>query len=66
MQLRSNVAVAMVEAGGCSSNLTRSLGISICLGWGPKKQKQTNKETNKTQRKKKSVAQDALVCGGQR
>ena len=36
MQLRSQVAGA--QAGSCSSNLIPSLGTSICLGCGPKKQ----------------------------
>ena len=36
MRLRSCVAVAVTEAGSCSSNSTSSLGASIC-GWcGPK------------------------------
>ena len=37
-QLRSRVAVALVQAGGCSSASTLSLGTSICRGCGPKKQ----------------------------
>ena len=37
MQLRSCIAVAV--AGSCSSNSTPSLGISMCHGCGPKKQK---------------------------
>ena len=36
MQLQSDVAVAVVYAGGWGSNLTPSLGTSICSG-GPKK-----------------------------
>ena len=39
MQFISCVAVGVVEAGSCSSNLTPCLGTSICLGCGPKKQK---------------------------
>ena len=39
MQLGSPVAVAVVQAGSCSSNLTPSLGTSICCRCGPKKQK---------------------------
>ena len=35
--LRSGVAVAVVEAGSCSSDSTPSLGTSICCGYGPKK-----------------------------
>ena len=44
MQFRSCVAVAVAWAGSCSSDLTSSLGTSICHGCGPKKQ---NKQTNK-------------------
>lgn len=38
MKLRSCVAVAVEEAGSCSSNMTPSLGTSICYRYGPKKQ----------------------------
>ena len=40
-QLGSQVAVAVVQAGGCSSDSTPSLGPSTCLRCGPKKQKET-------------------------
>ena len=43
--LRSHVAVALVQAGSCSSNSTPSLGTSICCDGGPKKQNKTNKQT---------------------
>ena len=33
------LSMAVVQAGGCSYNLTPSLGTSICCGFGPKKQK---------------------------
>ena len=36
--LGSSVAVAVVEFSSCSSDLTPSLGISICHGCGPKNQ----------------------------
>ena len=39
MQLGSAVALAMALASSCSSDLTPSLGTSICLGCGPKKEK---------------------------
>ena len=39
MRLGSHVAVAVVLAGSCSSNLTPSLGTSMCHGCGPKKEK---------------------------
>ena len=41
MRLRSGVAVAVVQAGICSSDWTPSLGTFICHGCGPKKQKFT-------------------------
>ena len=39
MQLRSGIAVTVVQASRCSSNSTPSLGTSICHGCSPKKQK---------------------------
>ena len=39
MGLRSGVAVALVQAGSCSSNLTPCLGTYICCRCGPKKKK---------------------------
>ena len=39
MQLGSRVAVALVSAGGYSSNSTPSLGTSMWRGCGPKKTK---------------------------
>ena len=45
-QLWSRVAVAVVLASGCSSDLTCSLGTSICQGCGPKKQKKRNREVD--------------------
>ena len=39
MQLRSSVAVAVVEASNYSSDLYPSLGTSICCGCSPKKTK---------------------------
>ena len=39
MWLRSCVAVALVQAGSCSSDSTLSLEPSICRRWGPKKAK---------------------------
>ena len=35
----SRVAVAVAQASSCSSDWTPSLGTSICLGHGPKRQK---------------------------
>ena len=50
MRLGSCVAVAVVWAGSCSSDLTPGLGTSICREYGPKKQKKKkigDKETEK-------------------
>ena len=38
MWLGSCVAVAVVQGRSCSPNLIPNLGISICLGFGPKTQ----------------------------
>ena len=38
----SCVAVAVVQACSCSSNLTPSLGTFLCHGCGPKKKKKKN------------------------
>ena len=43
--LRSGIAMAMMYAGSCSSNLTFSLGTSTCLRCSPKMK---NKKTQKT------------------
>ena len=52
MRLGSKIAVAVVQASICSSNLTPSLGTSICHRRGPKKQKKkpTNQQTKKLNR----------------
>ena len=42
-QLRSDIAVALVYAGGYSSDLTPSLGTSICHLCGPKRPKKKKK-----------------------
>ena len=41
------IAVAVAQASSCSSDWTPSLGISICLGWGPKRWKSQNKTKHK-------------------
>ena len=46
MQLRSYIAV--VEVGSCNSDLTPSLGISICCERSPKKPKQQQQNLNIT------------------
>ena len=43
MSLRSHIAVAMVLAGSCSSNLIPSLETSICHRCSPKKTKKKKK-----------------------
>ena len=55
MWLRAHVAVAVVQASSDSSDLTLSLGISVCPEHGPKKHthKKTKKQkTNNTNNKK--------------
>ena len=42
-QLRSDMAVAVVQASSCSSNLIPSLGTSICHRGSPKKEKEKKK-----------------------
>ena len=44
MQLGSYIAVAVVQAGSCSSDSTPILGTSICPRCGPEKQKKKKKE----------------------
>ena len=48
-QLRSHIAVAVVQASGCSSDSTPGLGTSICLRCGPKNQKQKKKKKENCQ-----------------
>ena len=45
MGLRSRVAVAVEEAGSCSSDSTPSLGTSKCHRYGPKKTKRQKKNS---------------------
>ena len=49
-RLRSDVAMAVVQAGSCSSDLTASLGTSICLRCGPKKRKKEKRKERKRNR----------------
>ena len=45
IQMRSfRVAVAVVQASGCSSDLRPSLGTSICCRCGPKKTKKKKRK----------------------
>ena len=46
-QLGSHVAVAVVKAGRCGSDLTPSLRTSICGGYGPKNAKVKNRKIKK-------------------
>ena len=41
------VAVAVAQTSSCCSNLTPSLGTSVCQGCGPKKIKNKQKESSK-------------------
>ena len=50
--------MAVVLAGGCSSDSIPGLGTSICLGCGPKRQKTKKKKT------KNKKQQDQLPEGG--
>ena len=45
-RLRSDVAVAVAEAGSCSSSWTPSLGTSRCRGCGPRKRKENISYSN--------------------
>ena len=54
MWLRSGVALAVAQAGSCSSDLTPSLGISIYLRYGPKTKK----------KKKRCLSSDGAVKVG--
>ena len=51
MRLRSQVTVAVAQAGGYSSNWTPSLGTSICRGRGSRKGKKTNNNNNNNNNK---------------
>uniref|UniRef100_A0A8C3WX78 Uncharacterized protein n=1 Tax=Catagonus wagneri TaxID=51154 RepID=A0A8C3WX78_9CETA len=44
MRLGSGVAVAVVQAGSCSSDSTPSQGTSICCGYNPKNTKKKKKK----------------------
>ena len=55
VQVRSGVAVAVVWACSCGSNLTRSVGTSICRKGGPKKKK--------SRKQKKKYALEELPGG---
>ena len=56
MQLKSGVAVAMAQAGSCSSDLIPRLGTSMYLRCGLKKQKK--KKGGGGERKKEKVNQE--------
>ena len=55
-KLGSSVAVAVMQAGSCSSKSTPSLATSICRGCGPKKQK-----NKKTKKQKKTFCADLTL-----
>ena len=53
MQLGSHsIAVAVAEASSSSSDLTPSLGTSICSGCSPKKQKEKKEDIRPIKRRK--------------
>ena len=61
MQLRSGVAVAMMEASSCSSDSTPSLGTSICHRCGPKESKNKTKQNNPKRPWSKSYRNQSAV-----
>ena len=50
------VAVAVVQAGGYSSNWTPSLGTSICCGCDPKKESEREREKERNEGKSRKAA----------
>ena len=52
MQLRSCVAVAVMQASSCSATSTPRLGTSICCGCGPKKAKTEEEKKISTQQER--------------
>ena len=61
MQLGSCVAVAMAKAGSCSSDLTPSLGTSICHGEALKKE---GKKERRRKEKKRNIHRSWRFLGG--
>ena len=45
----------MDQAGSCSSNLTPSLGTSICCRFSPKKKKESKKKERKKERERDGI-----------
>ena len=45
------VAVAVMQAGSCSSNSTPSLGTPVCCTWGLKKASRKEEKESKKERK---------------
>ena len=60
-RLGSRGAVALVEAGGYSSDSTPSLGTSICCRSGPRNSNNNNKKTKNKQTKKKKLEDEFLL-----
>ena len=50
MRLGSGVAVAVVQTGSYSSDLTPGLGTSTCCGFGPQKTKDKKKKKRKKEK----------------
>ena len=61
MQLRSRVAVAVVSARSCISDLTLSVGTSICCKWGPKKKAKKKKREREKDKNSCSVKDNCLT-----
>ena len=55
MRLGSHVAVAVVEACSCSSDLTPSLGTSICLRFSLKKTKKKKRKERKNEERNQKM-----------
>ena len=53
MRLGSRVAVAVAQAGSCSSEWTPSLGTSMCRRCSPKRQKDQKKKKKERERERR-------------
>ena len=54
-QIRSGVVVAVAEAGSYNSDLTPSLGTSMCHGYGPKSKKKKKRNYGRAGRSLKAI-----------
>ena len=64
MRFRSGIAVALAWAGSYGSDLTPSLGTSICHRYDPKKPKKQQKKDKKIKKikKKKKKGKSVSIC----